>query len=319
MSSNDPPRRDPRVGVSTGAAAPVERRTHAVERRARDRQVGAVVEKMSDAFLALDPEWRVIYANREAARLNGTTAAALVGRDHWETWPETRGSEVETQYRRSVAEQQPVSFEHYYPGADVWHDVRAYPSEDGGLAVFYRDITARKRMEAERARQARALSDAHDRALAAETRFRLLFERVLEYAVLLLDPDGIITHWGPGAARIKKWTAEEAVGMHLRMLYPGRGAAEDGSAEDHLRHAALHGEYIGEGTRVRRGTEPFQARVVLTALREGGRLLGYSKITQDLTGERERAAVLEHAMAAAEAASTAKSQFLANTSHEIRR
>ena len=325
MVPTDPSDRDPAAGLPDGAASragtaepPFERRRPGTERRARDRQVLAVIEEMSDAFLALDRAWRVSYANREAVRLSGMTADALLGRDHWETWPETRGSEVERQYRRAVAEQRAVSFEHHYPGAGVWHEVRAYPTEEGGLAVFYRDITGRKQLEAERARQARELATAHDRAMAAETHFRLLVDRVRDYAVFLIDPEGIITHWGPGAERMHRWSAGEAVGMHLRTLYPDRGPAEDGSAEDHLRHAALHGEYIGEGTRVRRGTEPFQARTVLTALRLGGRLVGFSEIAQDLTGERERATLLEQAMATAEAANTAKSQFLANTSHEIR-
>jgi PAS domain S-box-containing protein len=133
-----------------------------------------------------------------------------------------------------------------------------------------------------------------------------------------LDPDGIVTHWGDGVERIKQWKPEEIVGQHLRVLYPAEEPPEDGTAEDHLRHAAAHGEYIGEGRRRRKNGELFQARVVLTALRRDGELVGFSKIAQDLTGEREHHLALEAAMRAAQAASVAKSQFLANTSHEIR-
>ncbi|MFL5581940.1 MAG: PAS domain-containing sensor histidine kinase [Gemmatimonadaceae bacterium] len=319
MSENDPNRKPPQTAAPAEAEAPAqERRAGESFRRARDRRVSAVIEGMSDAFLALGPDWKVLYANREAARLNGTTPEALVGCDHWERWPSTRNSEVERQYRRAVAEQVPVQFEHFYPDVGVWHDVRAYPAEDGGLSIFYRDVTAQKQLEFERQRQARELADATDRAIAAEEQFRLLVDRVQEYAIFLLDPDGIITHWGRGAERIKGWKADEIVGRHLRDLYPADGSAEDGSAEDHLRHAALHGEYIGEGTRQRKNGEFFTARVVLTALRRGGRLAGFSKITQDLSGERERRRALEDAMRAAQSASTAKTQFLANTSHEIR-
>ncbi|AHG88753.1 PAS sensor protein [Gemmatirosa kalamazoonensis] len=290
----------------------------AANRRDIDRRVTAVIEGMSDAFLALDAEWRITYANREVARLNGVTSAQLVGRVHWDVWPETVGSEVERQYRRVVAERVPVQFEHYYEDADVWHDIRAYPADDGGLAVFYRDVSAQKRLEGERVERVREVADAHERALAAEVQFRLLVERVRDYAVFLLDPDGIVTQWGQGAERITGWTAGQAIGEHLRFLYPDGGSAEDGTPAEHLAHAAAHGEYIGEGMRVRRGGAAFPARVVLTALRRGGQLVGFSNIAQDLTGEREREAALSHAMAAAEAANTAKSQFLANTSHEIR-
>ena len=302
------------AGPGAGAT---ERRGVAAERRARDRSVMAVVEGMSDAFLSLDRDWRITYANREAARLNGTSAAALVGRHHWTVWPETVGTEVERQYRHAVAARVPVTFEHHYPRADVWHEVRAYPAEEGGLAVFYRDVTARKRLEEERARQARELAAAHDKAMAAEAQFRLLVDRVRDYAILLMDPAGTVTHWGPGAERMTGWPAEAMAGRPAALLYPD-GGAEDGRADDHLQLAARHGEYTGEGTRRRRDGSEFVARVVLTALREGGRLVGFSMIAQDLTGERERAAALERAMEAAEAASSAKSQFLANTSHEIR-
>src|SRR5687767_10072110 len=155
-----------------------EERRSTAARRALDRRVMAVIEGMYDAFLALGPDWRVTYANAEAARLNGAIAAELVGRDHWEVWPETVGSTVERAYRRAVTERVPVAFEHHYPAAGIWHDVRAYPADDGGLAVFFRDITPQKRLEAERARQARELADAHDKAIAAETQFRLLVDRV---------------------------------------------------------------------------------------------------------------------------------------------
>jgi PAS domain S-box-containing protein len=328
MTSNDSPHRDgavpsvpdmtpARQGRETGTTTEQERRAD-LARRTIDRRVRAVVEGMSDAFLALDPQWRVTYANREAARLNGVRAEDLVGKDHWTMWPETRGSEVERQYRRVVAEHVPVQFEHHYPIDDVWHDIRAYPSDDGGVAVFYRDVTEQKRLEHERERQTRELAEAHEQAITVETRFRLLVDRVRDYGIFFMDPDGRVTHWGPGAERMTGWPAEEIIGRHLRALFPPGGMSDDGSAEAQLQQGAQHGEYIGEGERLRRDGTTFPAHVVLTALRRGTQLIGFSTIMQDLTAEREREAALAHAFAAAEAANTAKSQFLANTSHEIR-
>ncbi len=136
------------------AAAPAqERRTgDGAVRRAAERRLAAVVEGMSEAFLSLDAGWRVTYANRAACALNGTTRAALVGRDHWALWPETAGGEIERQYRRVVADGVPARFEHYYPGVGAWHAIQVYPAEGGGLAVFYRDVTAEKAAAAERER-----------------------------------------------------------------------------------------------------------------------------------------------------------------------
>jgi PAS domain S-box-containing protein len=151
----------------------------------------------------------------------------------------------------------------------------------------------------------------------AAAQYQLFVERVHDYALFLMDADGVVTHWGEGAARMKRFTAGEVVGRHLRRMYP-EGGAEDGTAEDHLRHAARFGEYIGEGTRLRGDGTTFVARVVLTALRRDGRLYGFGKVTQDLTERREAEARLHGALRAAEAANVEKSRFLATMSHEIR-
>ena len=158
-----------------------------------------------------------------------------------------------------------------------------------------------------------------DRAFAA------LAENVRDYAIFLIDPDGRITFWGEGARLMKWWTREEAEGSHLRMLYPP-GGSDDGTAEDHLVESADRGEYSGEGRRVRSDGSTFWAGITLTALRdEDGRLLGFAKVTRDLTARRAADAIVQAAAAAAEAAraaavaaDAAKSGFLATMSHEIR-
>ena len=150
-----------------------------------------------------------------------------------------------------------------------------------------------------------------------ELQYRLLVESVRDYGIFLMDADGIITHWGEGAERVKGFTAEETVGHHLSMLYPP-GGGEDGTAEEHLRIAATEGEYMGEGHRLHRHRGLFPARVVLTALRRDGVLHGFSKVTQDLTARKRHEAELQEAVRAAETASVEKSRFLATMSHEIR-
>ena len=155
--------------------------------------------------------------------------------------------------------------------------------------------------------------------------FEALADNVRDYAIFLMDPDGVIVFWGEGARLMKWWTRDEAEGAHLRLLYPD-GGSEDGTAEDHLRQAAESGEYTGEGRRVRNDCSIFWAGVTLTALKNAeGTLLGFAKVTRDLTARRAADAVLqaaheeaERARQAAEAANRAKSEFLATMSHEIR-
>jgi PAS domain S-box-containing protein len=160
---------------------------------------------------------------------------------------------------------------------------------------------------------------------AATRLFAALADNVRDYAIFLLSWDGIITYWGEGARLIKWWTRNQAEGAHLRLLYPD-GGAEDGTAEAHLDHAAEHGEYTGEGHRVRSDGSTFWAGVTLTALwDDAGTLLGFAKVTRDLTARRaadlllqESAEAAERARQAAVMANMAKSGFLATMSHEIR-
>jgi PAS domain S-box-containing protein len=101
-----------------------------------------------------------------------------------------------------------------------------------------------------------------------------------------MDHDGVIRFWGEGARLLKRWSKEEAEGAHLRLLYPD-GGAEDGQAEEHLREAAEYGEYVGEGHRVRGDGTLLWARVTLTGLKdEHGTLLGFTKVTVDLSTQR---------------------------------
>ena len=159
----------------------------------------------------------------------------------------------------------------------------------------------------------------------AHRAFATLAENVRDYAIFLLNPDGVITFWGEGARLMKWWTKAEAEGAHLRLLYPD-GGSDDGTAEAHLEEAAARGEYTGEGHRMRNDCSVFWAGVTLTALRDDdGALLGFAKVTRDLTAYRAADAALqaahesaERARRHAEEASRAKSLFLATMSHEIR-
>jgi PAS domain S-box-containing protein len=116
--------------------------------------------------------------------------------------------------------------------------------------------------------------------------FAALAENVRDYAIFLMDADGVVRFWGEGARLLKRWSKEEAEGAHLRFLYLD-GGSEDGNAEEHLREAAEYGEYVGEGSRVRGDGSTFWARVTLTGLKdETGTLLGFSKVTIDTSTQR---------------------------------
>ncbi|GAA3814801.1 PAS domain S-box protein [Nocardioides panacisoli] len=166
----------------------------------------------------------------------------------------------------------------------------------------------------------------------SEQRFRLLVETVQDYAIFMLDPDGHIASWNAGAQRIKGWTADEIVGKHFRNFYP-----EEKQLERHPEHelelAIRDGHYEEEGWRVRKDGSTFWAQVTITAVRDAtGELIGFAKVTRDITErrqwllEQEQAArALAQANAALEEvnqqlshAAEDQSQFLGVTAHELR-
>jgi PAS domain S-box-containing protein len=117
------------------------------EAEAAERRVRTILESITDAFFAVDEEWRFTYVNRRAEDVFGQTREELLGRNLWELFPASVDRQFYPQYQRAVAEQVPVSFEEYSPPTDRWVLVHAYPYE-GGLAVYMRDVTARKKAEA---------------------------------------------------------------------------------------------------------------------------------------------------------------------------
>ena len=110
-----------------------------------DRRGAAILESITDGFIALDADWRFIYVNAEAERINGMKREEMIGKSHWEVFPAAIGTAVDREFRRAVAERISVDFENYYQPWDRWFAVKAYPARDGGLSVFYQDITERKR------------------------------------------------------------------------------------------------------------------------------------------------------------------------------
>ncbi len=116
--------------------------------------------------------------------------------------------------------------------------------------------------------------------------FRLMVEGVRDYAIFMLTPDGIIATWNEGAQRIKGYTAQEIIGQHFSRFYSAEALAKDWPAEE-LRRARAQGRFEDEHWRLRKDGTRFWANVIITALRDSrGELIGFSKITRDLTERR---------------------------------
>jgi PAS domain S-box-containing protein len=137
-----------------------------------------------------------------------------------------------------------------------------------------------------------------------------LIENVKDYAIFMLDPRGHVTTWNQGAKRLKRYTAEEIIGKHFSCFYPADAIAR-GKPEWELQQAIEAGYIEDEGWRVRKDGTRFWANVVITALFDKERnLLGFGKITRDLTERKKMEALRE--------ADRQKDEFLALLGHELR-
>jgi len=126
----------------------------------------------------------------------------------------------------------------------------------------------------------------------SERSFRLLVEGVADYALYMLDPTGIITSWNIGGQRIKGYSADEILGQHFSRFYTETDRA-NGKPARALRIARERGRYEEDGWRVRKDGTFFWASVVIDPIWEDGRLIGFAKITRDMTERRETQLKLE--------------------------
>jgi len=145
-----------------------------------------VLDQVSDAYMRMDGEFTILTVNQSAERALGRSSAELTGRTHWQAFPASVGAEPERQYRRVVAEQVEAHFIHHHVGGgyDVHVEIDAYPTAGGGLAVFWRDVSERLRLQAA-AEEARNDAEARAATLAA------VIESIPD-AVLVARQDAVI-------------------------------------------------------------------------------------------------------------------------------
>jgi len=174
--------------------------------RARKEQYQRLTERVSDAYYAVDEDWRVTYWNDQMAARTGVSRAAILGEKLWEQFPVLRGSELEARYRDAMDTGISRSFETYLDEPfEYWIDVDVYPDEDG-LSVFSRDITDRKERE-------------HALRETSETLEAVI--RASPDAVVMIDEAHRITLWSRAATELFGWESSEVVDRKLPAVFGG--------------------------------------------------------------------------------------------------
>ena len=214
----------------------VEREREELARRDRDARVIAetahagmreILERIADAFIALDPDWNYTYVNRRAAEIFGHDREWYTGRNIWTEFPEGKDKAFHRMLEKAMATQQPQAIEDYYAAADKWFENRIYPSSKG-LAIYFQDVTERHRREDE-------LRETRDRLTRTEEFSLVMATQIAIDGTWLRVPSTLCSLLGYAADELLSRNAEEIIHpddlendrMHRQRIVDGETRSED--------------------------------------------------------------------------------------------
>lgn len=262
----------------------LEQGEHFHKTQSADGRYRILVEAITDyAIYMLDTAGIVTSWNRGAARFKGYSEREIIGQ-HFSRFYTEEDKAIDLPHIALRTAREAGRFEQEgwrvrKDGTRFWAHVVIDPIRDPddtliGYAKITRDLSERRRAE--------------EQLRESQEEFRLLVQGVTDYALFMLDRDGRVNSWNSGAERIKGYSREEILGHHFSRFYTEEDR-EAGLPGKGLHQAATEGRWETEGWRVRKDGSRFWAHVVIDAIRsEAGELLGFAKITRDIT-ERKNA------------------------------
>jgi PAS domain S-box-containing protein len=282
-----------------------------------------LVESVTDyAIFLLSPDGHVLSWNKGAERIKGYSATEIIGQHFRRFYP------AEDRARRPDEELVVAARDGRYEeegwrirkdGSRFWANVvlTAIRQDDGELLGFgkvTRDLTSHRLGEAQLRLTVAELRTANEELV----QFRRMVASVRDYAVFMVDPGGYITTWNAGAEHIKGYRADEIIGRHFSNFYTAEDRLRAHPAEE-LEIASREGRFEEEGWRIRKDGSRFWASVTITAVRnEQGVLVGFAKVTRDLTSRREVDEELRRTQERLQRSNLELERFAAVSAHDLR-
>ena len=227
----------------------------------------AILERISDGFLALDADWRITYLNERAAQVLGRRREDLVGTLVWEEFPEEMRAEFHEACREAVRTQKPLQFDAFSSADGRWFGCRVYPAPDG-LSLFFQDVTERR--------------ETRRRLEENEQRYRSLFEQNVD-AVFTFDLEGLFVDANPACEAVSGYSPEELRGAaFLPLVVPEDRERTQALAEQAMRGAAQHEDIAilhKSGRRV-------EINITKIPIVVDGKVVGIYGIAKDITARK---------------------------------
>jgi PAS domain S-box-containing protein len=282
------------------AADAAERRRVETMLRGQQQGLRAMFNQALVGIVETDPMGRIASVNERFCEIIQRPSDQIIGRRMQELTDPDDFTRDDVQFREIATKGGGFVLDKRYvrpDGTRVWvrNNVAAITGPDGKvtrLLTVSEDVTDRRRAREELERLVRertaALAD-------SEGRFRLIVESVADYALYMIDAEGRVTAWNAGAERVMGHAESQILGRHYRLFFTDEDRAR-GEPERALAEAAAKGRFESEGWRVRKDGTRFWASALLQPIRDSdGKLLGFAKITRDITERRESTEALEQA------------------------
>jgi PAS domain S-box-containing protein len=232
-----------------------------------ERRIGEILESLGDNFISLDSNWRFTWVNRAAEGMLGSSRAELLGRNIWQEFPKLEGSRLAAVCRQAYQDRTAGEIEYFHEPTKAWFEVRVYPSKEGGISVYFVNITERKNYEADVARFAELVESSGD-------------------AIMSVNTEGVIESWNSGAVHLYGYTSAEAIGRSIYMLLPQDRQDEESALLERMRRGERLEHF--ETTRVTKEGKHIRVSLSISPIRDAaGEIVGVSGIARDVTARIE--------------------------------